>query len=598
VSESVKEVQTARSGAPAGRSLFDTGRQRAQKWILDERDDVQLRKARSFCTRLLESYWEQIQREPSFAPPPLVENYETTRLTTPATKLARRLGKTASHLGPIEAGFEIGRTYTATLPTSYRTQHGIYYTPPVLTERLLSLATRAGIDWSTDTVLDPACGGGAFLAPAALRMVKARAEDEPSAVLDHIAHHLRGYELDPFGAWSSRVVLEAALLDQFRDAGRRLGNVIQVTDSLEHRTDDPTFDAVIGNPPYGRVTLASERREQYERSLYGHANIYGLFTDLALHLTAENGRIAFVTPTGFLAGQYFKALRRLLGREAPPVLIDFLSAREGVFADVLQETLLAVYNKARSSAETGTADVSVVTPTDSDTLQIEKAGTFKRPDDPTRPWIIPRRTEQGPLVEGMHEMPHRLHDYGYEVSTGPLVWNRYKEQLRSTPGDDTYPLIWAEAVTADGHFRFRSEKPNHEPYFTLGDDQDRFLIQQPCVLVQRTTAKEQHRRLIAAELPRSFIEEHNGVVIENHLNMVYTTEEDPAVSVAALTALLNSAIVDQAFRCISGSVAVSAYEMEALPLPSLDTMREVETLLRAESSADEIEHRFRTAYLP
>ena len=39
-------------------------------------------------------------------------------------------------------------------------------------------------------------------------------------------------------------------------------------------------------------------------------------------------------------------------------------------------------------------------------------------------------------------------------------------------------------------------------------------------LVQRTTAKEQNRRLIAAELPASFIKKHGAVVVENHVNMV------------------------------------------------------------------------------
>jgi len=42
---------------------------------------------------------------------------------------------------------------------------------------------------------------------------------------------------------------------------------------------------------------------------------------------------------------------------------------------------------------------------------------------------------------------------------------------------------------------------------------------------------------------------------------------DPKVLTAVLAALLNSAVVDQVFRCISGSVAVSAFELEALPLP-------------------------------
>ncbi len=36
--------------------------------------------------------------------------------------------------------------------------------------------------------------------------------------------------------------------------------------------------------------------------------------------------IAYVKSTGFLAGEYFKALRTLLAAEAPPVAVDFMRA--------------------------------------------------------------------------------------------------------------------------------------------------------------------------------------------------------------------------------------------------------------------------------
>lgn len=582
----------------AGRDLFESGRERAQKWVQADDEEDQLRSARAFCTALIETYWSAIQPDQDpLSLPPFIDRYETASLSEPAQKLAHHLGTAASRFDPLEAGYQIGGIYTATLPSSYQSRYGVYYTPPALTQRLLDLATKAGVDWATETVLDPACGGGAFLAPVALRMADARSGNDPAEILQHVASHLHGYEIDPFGAWTSRVTLEAALLDVCRAAKMRLPNVIEVTDSLAHAGEDEEFDCVLGNPPYGRVTLASERRERYDRSLYGHANVYGLFTDLALRLTASDGRVAFVTPTGFLAGQYFKALRGLLGRQAPPACIDFLSVRKGVFADVLQETLLAVYDKSRQKSEEPPAQVHVVSPVEQDTLDIEEAGTFRLADDPTQPWIIPRRAEQGALVERMQAMPHRIHDYGYEISTGPLVWNRHKERLRTEATDDTHPLIWAEAVTADGRFQFRAEKNNHEPYFAPADDQDWLVVRRPCVLVQRTTAKEQHRRLIAAELPESFVEKYDGVVVENHLNMVYAADDDPPVSVPALAALLNSEIVDEAFRCISGSVAVSAYEMEALPLPSLETMQQVETLLNRGLSAEQIESLLRDAYL-
>jgi adenine-specific DNA-methyltransferase len=577
----------------------EAGRSRARKWVRDDDDAVQVRKARAFCTRVIDAYWTGIQPEGDAVPrPSLIKPYETASLPDPAHRLARQLGSSVSKAGPLEAGFQIGGIYTATLPKAYQSRYGVYYTPPSLTRRLLDVATAAGVDWASDTVLDPACGGGAFLAPAALRMMEARPKEPPEATIEHVAEHLTGYEIDAFGAWMSRVSLEAAMLDVCREAGTRLPNVVEVTDSLEKARDDAdsdrSFDLVLGNPPYGRITLSSEERERFDRSLFGHANVYGLFTDLALRLTGERGRVAYVTPTGFLAGKYFKALRGLLGAEAPPVHVDFLSARKGVFAEVLQETLLAVYDKSAATDEAASA--CVVTPTE-ETLRIEDAGTFTLPADATQPWIIPRSPEQGRIVEGMQSMTNRVSDYGYQISTGPLVWNRHKDQLRAEPGPDTYPLVWSESVTPDGDFTFRAEKKNHEPYFAPAQGEDWLVVTEPCVLVQRTTAKEQDRRLIAAELPSSFIADNGGVVVENHLNMIYATGDGADVSVPALAALLNSRIVDQAFRCISGSVAVSAYELEALPLPSVDAIHRVDAMLGDGATQEQIEAFLEEAYL-
>ena len=63
----------------------------------------------------------------------------------------------------------------------------------------------------------------------------------------------------------------------------------------------------------------------------------------------------------------------------------------------------------------------------------------------------------------------------------------------------------------------------------------------------------------------------------------------PRVAPAALSALLNSDVVDQVFRCINGSVAVSAYELKALPLPSPDGMKEIERLVKRHTERETLE---------
>ena len=65
---------------------------------------------------------------------------------------------------------------------------------------------------------------------------------------------------------------------------------------------------------------------------------------------------------------------------------------------------------------------------------------------------------------------------------------------------------------------------------------------------------------------------------------------------AALAVLLNSDVVDQVFRCINGSVAVSAYELEALPLPLPEDMLEIEQLVNRRAKRATLERAVERLY--
>jgi adenine-specific DNA-methyltransferase len=493
-----------------------------------------------------------------------------------AVLLAEKVGRDAAGLPLLEGLHVVTGLYPALLPTAYRAAHGAFYTPPALSSRLLDLATDGGVDWRTARVLDPAAGGGTFLVQAAMRMSRALADCEPPLALAKIGSRIRGFELDRHAAALAQGAVEIALADLSAACSRPVPQVVLVRDTLEEPAEE-RFDLVVGNPPYGRVTLTDEQRRRYARSLYGHANLYGVFSDIALRWARPNGLVAYLTPTSFLAGQYYSALRGLLAREAPPIAIDFVHARRGVFDDVLQETLLAVYRKDESSRR---AQIHYLRVRNENEADVETNGIVALPANPTSPWLVPRAPEHGRLIKRIETIPSRLSDWGYSVSTGPLVWNRHKAQLRETPeGRGVHPLIWAEAVGVDGKFAFKAKKRNHVPYFQLQSGDEWLLVRAGCVLVQRTTAKEQARRIIAAELPAKFVARHRGVVVENHLNMIRATGA-ARVPPTLVAAILNSRVVDDIFRCMNGSVAVSAFELEALPLPAVGDLGALHGLVR------------------
>lgn len=545
----------------------------AEDWGSDG-EEHQEAMAQAVCAEVVKAFWDQLTKRDRrwFAP----WTQGLVSLPLQSRRLARQGANALEHLSEIEVSYLIGTLYTALLPSRLRATRGAYYTPPVLAERLLDLAAAEGVDWSTATALDPACGGGAFLGPLANRILndhRIRCLD-PEERLQHLEARLTGIEIDPFAAWLSRTFLQLLAYPASCEAGRALQVSIEVSDALTLLTEQSRgFDLIVGNPPYGRVGLDDRQRRTFARSLYGHANLYGVFLDAALRWRRSSGLVAFLTPTSFLGGQYFSRLRDLLLSEAPPLVVDVVEARKGVFDSVLQETCLAVFGPN----PTKTTVVHHLRVNDR-TVTTDRAGTFSIQGAAGAPWLLPRTPKQASLIRHASAMTTRLHHLGYKASTGPLVWNRHKAQLRSRPGIRSYPLIWAEAIRAN-EFNFDYRSRASSPFVALERNQQYLLCTEPCVLVQRTTAKEQSRRLVACAVPEEFLNEWGGIVVENHVNVLKGTSSD-VVSPGTLAAVLNTESVDELFRCLSGSVAVSATELHALPLPGRRTFQKIDTALK------------------
>jgi adenine-specific DNA-methyltransferase len=331
------------------------------------------------------------------------------------------------------------------------------------------------------------------------------------------------------------------------------------------------------NPPYGRVRLDEEERARWDRYLYGHANLYSLFLAAGLESLDEEGVLAGIVPTSFLAGRYFTALRAELARQAPLQEMTFIEERSGVFAGVLQETCLATFTR-RKIRRTSIASAN------GRVVPVAKVTTPRG----SQPWLLPRRSGDAHVADAAKAMPLTLGGAGWRVSTGPLVWNRRRPDLSSRRSKKSAPVVWAADL--DGGRLHRDKVRDGLRWLHLrGSDASVVLLQEPALLVQRTTAPEQHRRVVCVELTSELLDEWGGsVVVENHVNVIRPRGDDPpVVSRSTLAALLSTKTIDRLMRCISGSVALSAYELESLPLPDSATLEEWE-LLRSDDFEDAV----------
>ncbi|MEJ8649669.1 Eco57I restriction-modification methylase domain-containing protein [Streptomyces sp. MS1.AVA.3] len=465
---------------------------------------------------------------------------------------------------------ELADAYVVALDDHVRTADGKHYTPPLLAQGLYQQAVEALGGEPDGLVWDPASGAGMLLLPALRAWLARHTETHPELALESVRHSIGGRDLDAAAVWLGNVLLAAELLPTWKKVSaprrRPLPALLSVGDGLA----SPPASVQVGilNPPYGRVRLTDEDRKRWKHVLYGHANRYGLFMASVADNLAPGGVMSALVPAGWLGGSYFQRLRSHLADTAPLKHLTHVTDRAGVFSTgVLQETVMATFQHGhgtgRAKCERLTANGSVVR---------SAIGYGQLPKLGDRPWLLPRRQEDKALIDAAQAMSHRLTDYHWTVSTGPLVWNRHKPQLVAEQQSHAVKIIWAGDL--DGGELHQDPARDGMRYF-LPRERDRFmLLERPAVLVQRITAPEQPRRLLAAALTDEALKRWGGTVsVENHVNVLATLEKDSPLTPQVLTALLDSEALDRLYRCLTGSVSVSAYELSALPLPGPATLK-------------------------
>lgn len=483
--------------------------------------------------------------------------------------------------GPLTAE-QVGMAYVEALAPDTRARHGRYYTPGLLAEHLWKSARRSmGLSGALKAlpglVRDPAAGGGALLLPPVREHIAALSHADPQLVINSLPTVVEGIDNDPAAVWVANVVLASEMLSLLTrvPAHRRkaLPALVKIGDGLA----DAAVPArvTLMNPPYGRVRLSEADRARFGDAIYGHANLYAMFMASGVANTISDGTLAAIVPTSFMSGRYFEPLRRLLTRQMTLSGVTFVEDRSGAFASVLQETCVVAFSGRKIRR-----------------AQVESLGSTPKyianisPPRAGKPWIIPRRPDLATSAAAAAGLPLTLREAGWRVRTGPLVWNRRKDDLRTRGGKGRYRILWAADIRS-GEIKLHSSR-NDKRFIELPSTS--VLLQSAeCILVQRTSAPEQDKRIVAAALTHAQLRD-GPVVIENHVN-VLVHDDSPLLSARILIALLRSREIDRLTRCISGSVALSAYELESIPLPAEAILRDWAAL-----SGGDLERAIQTVY--
>ncbi len=218
----------------------------------------------------------------------------------------------------------LGAAYEQAIHPDRRKAGGIVYTPPELADGLVAAALDGvGADaLRSCRVIDPACGGGAFLLAAA-RALQAAAGLGPGEI---VRSHLWGLDVDPgavavaeaaLGLWAALEDVDTPDTPDDPDAPAAPGAHVSVGDAL---IDDPVgfFDLVVGNPPFlGQLREATRhgnhRRaaltERWRDVIRPYTDASALFLLAGRNHLAPGGRMVLVQPLSLLAARDASAVR-------------------------------------------------------------------------------------------------------------------------------------------------------------------------------------------------------------------------------------------------------------------------------------------------
>lgn len=200
-------------------------------------------------------------------------------------------------------------------------EHGEVFTRPWVVGLILDLVAYSdNRDLAELTVVEPACGSGAFLEPLVRRLsASCQRWNRP---ITAAAGSLRAFDLLPANVERSRKLVSRVLVDDGwpADAAEALAvEWVQVSDFLLRPLQTGTVDLVVGNPPYVRLEdVPDARMRAYRnacRTMTGRSDLYVGFFERALHSLKPDGRVGFICADRWMRNQYGRHLRALVAAQ-------------------------------------------------------------------------------------------------------------------------------------------------------------------------------------------------------------------------------------------------------------------------------------------
>ena len=218
---------------------------------------------------------------------------------------------------------DIENLFESLIDSKIKKEGGIVFTPEYIVKYILR-NTINKINNST-TILDPACGCGAFLVHATEYL----SEKLSKSIVDVLEENIFGIDINIDNIDRLKIILALLCIEHGENPVNISFNIFNI-DALKIDTGkndlfsfftkqdfNYLFDYIIGNPPYINTHDISTELNEYLKYNFtttsaGVYNIFYAFIELGLNLLKPNGRLGFIVPNNFIVIEAAEPLRKFL----------------------------------------------------------------------------------------------------------------------------------------------------------------------------------------------------------------------------------------------------------------------------------------------